>query len=560
MACSEAPIGDPPVLTDKWSTVYDEESEGISKNWVNEFPSSNFTGSTWEDWQIPSSRYRWHKQKFKVAELDPDSCYYLQGSTIASPSLIWINGILLDKLDYSEAFRLPITEELQANEINEIIIRNEYKKDSFGIHHLIITKEAMPCDYVSPQTDYYAMPLYHETPAYTHDMIIYEACTRQMTGGQFSGLQNMSSRLQQLGINMVKLLPIHPATRTNTSPLPDPYLVRDYFSTAADLGSMTQFSSLRSYLHRNKIKLMLDAPIAFSAKDHSWTRDYPDYYIKNAKNDETHVNAAIFDLSNEKLRARLYSYFDFWMEQGVDAFRIDGSESMDKEFYSALRDHFTSKGKNTFLAGDGTKPEHLLYGLNAVDGDELYDAFIAIKEGKARANLIGETLDKEIKSYPADTKVIHYAEKLETQRAWKALGVDNHHLALFTIFTAPGIPMIQAGEELREPPQFSLNEKKDVIWYRIYWPSYRLIEKLSKLRKENPILTRGSFSQIAATESIAGFSRRYKNETWTILMNYSNKDLIYNIDAKSTVFSDGESKVVSKGKVSLKAKGYCIVK
>ncbi|MFA6618675.1 MAG: alpha-amylase family glycosyl hydrolase [Candidatus Neomarinimicrobiota bacterium] len=564
-SCSDTAVSDPPVLTDKWITVYDTESEGISKSWINNFPTSNFAGSSWENWQIPNAPYRWHKQNFMVGTLDSTAHYYLSCSTIASPSLIWLNGKFLDKLDHSESYSLNITDHLIENEQNELIIRNEYQENSFGIHCLNIEKNTALSALATKKINYYDMPLYNEPPSYAHDMIIYEAYIRQMTGGQFSGLQNLSSRLQQLGINMLRLLPIHPTTRQkiNTS-YADPYVVYDYFSTSAELGSMTQFSSLRSFLHRNKIKLMLDAPIAFSATDHSWTKDYPDYYLKNAAGkyqaDPEHRYTAMFNLENPQLQARLFSYFDFWIEQGVDAFRIDGSENMSKEVFETFHEHFSDKRERPFLMADGTKPEHVLYGLDAVDGDALYSAFLAIKNNKANANIIGETLEKELKSYPAGTKIVHYAERHDKGRAWKTLGVDDHHLALFTIFTAPGIPSILCGQELQDPPEFSLTKLKDINWYRIHWSTYHLISKLSKLRKDSPILTRGNFHRIPTSESIAGFSRRYKNETWYILMNYSNSSKTYNIDAKSTVFSDGTSQIVSEGKVKIKAKGYCIVK
>ena len=140
------------------------------------------------------------------------------------------------------------------------------------------------------------------------------------------------------------------------------------------------------------------------------------------------------------------------------------------------------------------------------------------------------------------------------------LGVSDHFLALFTIFTAPGIPSIYCGEELRNPPKFSMVSKTDVNWYNIHWPTYNLITELAKFRKESPVLTRGDFHRIADTKVIGGFSRRYRNETWFVLMNYSNTEQSYQIDVKSTVFSDGVSGVEREGKVKLKAKGYCIVK
>lgn len=565
-SCSNRAIPDPPLLTEKWITVYDTEAEGISESWFSEFPETNFSGSTWDDWQMPNARYRWHKQRFRVGTLDSTAHYSLSFSTIASPSLIWLNGELLDQIAFSESCHIDISGKLHADDYNELIIRNEIHDDTFGINHIDIKKnQPGPARVIS--ADYHSMPMYHSEPSYANDLIIYEAFIRHFSGGNFTGLQNMSSRLDQLGINMVRLLPIHPIGRSNkTGSLGSPYAVRDYYSTNSSYGSMTQFSSLRSMLHRNRIKLMLDAPIAFSAVDHSWVRDYKDYYFqdkdgKMIRPDGYKYNDIYaFDLNDEGLRNRLFSYFDFWLDQGVDAFRLDGSEDMPNDFFQELRDHLTDNNEEPLLIADGTKPEHILFGLNAVDGTELYRAFRDLANGKSDATRIGKTLNDEINNYPDGTKVIHYAESHETPRAMNAMGVDDHHLALFTIFTAPGIPMIYCGEELRDPPELSLTDKTSVNWYNINWPTYNLITKLAKFRKESPILTRGDFHRIADTKVIGGFSRRYRNETWFVLMNYSNKEQSYQIDVKTTVFSDGTSGVVQNGKVKLKAKGYCIVK
>ena len=198
--------------------------------------------------------------------------------------------------------------------------------------------------------------------------------------------------------------------------------------------------------------------------------------------------------------------------------------------------------------------------MNAVPGWDLYHAFTAIAKGEAGASGIGAILAKEMQIYPEGTRVLHFAENHETPRAMNNLGSKDHHLALFVIFTAPGIPMIFNGEELNDPPFMNLNRKTDVNWYNIHWPTYNLISSLARFRKSSPVLPRGNLSQIADTKSVGGFSRRYRNETWFILVNYSDTEQIYQCDVKTTVFSDGESGVIRDGRVLLKAKGYCIVK
>ncbi|MCD6337190.1 MAG: hypothetical protein J7M01_03030 [Candidatus Marinimicrobia bacterium] len=566
-SCAEKTIPDPPLLTDKWITVYDSDAKGITQTWYKEFPSTNFLGSTWDDWQMPNARYRWHKQRFKVGELDSTSHYYLSCNTIASPSLIWLNGTLLDQVNYTQSYAIDISSSLVKNDYNELVIRNEYADDSFGIHELKIKKNLDDTCLIEKKMDYNSMPLYHEYQSYVNNLIIYEAFPRHFSGGNFTAIQNMTSRLNQLGINMIWLMPIHPIGQSHkVGSLGSPYAVRDYFTTNFRYGSMTKFFSLRSMLHRNHIKLMLDAPISTSAVDHSWVRDYPNYYMKDEQGNMIqpagykNKDVFAFDMSNPSLIRKIESYLDFWLEQGVDAFRLNGSKNINADIFQEFRDHFTDEGQDPFLLSDGSQADHLLFGLDAVNGDALYKAFRDISDGKADARLIGATLAEEIKAYPQNSKIVHYAENHETPRAMRSMGIDEHHLALFTIFTAPGIPMIYCGEELNNPPKMSLYSKTDINWYNIHWPTYNLISKLSKFRKESSILTHGDLHQIADTKAIGGFSRRYRNETWFVLMNYSNIEQSYQIDVKTTVFSDGVSGVVENGKVKLKAKGYCVVK
>ena len=567
-SCTQQPVADPPILSNKWATVYDTDAEGISQVWFKEFPSSRFSGSTWDDWQIKNARYRWHKQSFKVGKLDSTASYLLTCNTIASTSLIWLNGDFLDQVDFTDSYAIKICNYLHENTYNEIIIRNEYKEDSFGILDLKIIKASPDTTISNKKYDYYSMPLYHEPASYVDNLILYEAYIRNMSpSGTFTGLENTISRLKQLGVNMVWLMPIHPIGREDKmGTLGSPYAVRNYFTTNSRYGSLSQFSSMRSMLHRNKIKLIIDAVVNQTASDHPWVSDYPTYYQQDDDgkllappgSDRKDVLALNYD--NENLRTRIISYFDFWFEQGVDGFRCNGSDDIPRDFWQDVRDHFKENNIDPFLLAGSDDPEHVLFGMDAVVGWDLYYTFTDIANGEANASSIGKTLANEIKKYPRKTKVLHFAENHETARATKALGTMDHHLALFTIFTAPGIPMIYCGEELNDPTYMSLYDKTDINWYKIHWPTYNLISKLSRFRTSSPILTKGDLHQIADTKSVGGFSRRYRNETWFILMNYSENEQMYQCDVKTTVFSDGTSGVVRNGRVRLKPKGYCIVK
>ncbi|MDZ7795785.1 MAG: hypothetical protein U5N56_01525 [Candidatus Marinimicrobia bacterium] len=164
------------------------------------------------------------------------------------------------------------------------------------------------------------------------------------------------------------------------------------------------------------------------------------------------------------------------------------------------------KKRNVFLLGDGDDPRQLTSGINAIESPDLYQTFVSIANGEADARAVGKTLFEEAGAYPDGTKFVHYAENHRTPRARDALGVSGHHLALVTIFTAPGIPMIFCGEELNDPPEMDLYEKTDMNWYRIHWPTYNLISKLAKFRKNSPVLIHGDLNPITTTPAVGGFS------------------------------------------------------
>ncbi|MDD3715949.1 MAG: alpha-amylase family glycosyl hydrolase [Candidatus Marinimicrobia bacterium] len=559
-SCSERRIADPPVLGTKWVTVYDNKAEGISKEWYLQFPGGNISGSTWDDWQIKNARYRWHRQTFLMGKADSLSLYLLKCSTVAGKNLIWINGNMLPQLEVTALAVLDISPYLKDNSYNDIVVRSEYQPDAFGINRIEIIKGSPDSLKLDSRRDYRNMPLYHTAPSYLSDLIIYQADIRNMSAaGDFVGFQNTISRLDQLGVNMVWFRPLHPiGIRGRIGKMGSPYAVKDHFACNPDYGEQNDFNIMAAMLKRYKMRIMLEMVPSQSAVDHAWTADYPDYYMPAFYAASRDIRKFNFD--NKRVHARIMSYFDYWLERGVDAFCCYDSHFIPGLFWEDLRDHFAETAKEPLLMADCNDAELMLNGFNILQGNALYEAFVRIVKNKADASEIGKVLALEAQIYPEGTRILHYAEHHGSERAAGLLGYEDHHLALFTIFTAPGIPMLYSGEELINPPRSSLYDKSEMNWFNIHWPTYNLISRLTKLRKSSPVLTRGDFSQIADTKAVGGFTRRYRNETWFVLMNYSNTEQIYQCDVKSTVFSDGSSGVTRNGRVLLRPKGYCIVK
>jgi alpha-glucosidase len=173
--------------------------------------------------------------------------------------------------------------------------------------------------------------------------------------GDLKGIIQKLDYLQWLGINVVWLSPIYP------SPMKDfGYDISDYIDIHPLFGAMDDFDNLIAELHRRKMKLILDLVPNHTSDLHEWflesrqSKDSPkrDWYIwKDARPDggppnnwlaafggtawEWDENTGQYymhsflkeqpDLNwrNPEVQEAMFDTMRFWLDKGVDGFRID---------------------------------------------------------------------------------------------------------------------------------------------------------------------------------------------------------------------------------------------
>ncbi|MCC9165489.1 alpha-amylase family glycosyl hydrolase [Pontibacter harenae] len=187
---------------------------------------------------------------------------------------------------------------------------------------------------------------------------IYPRSFQDSTGDGVGDLKGIISRLdylQWLGIKAVWLSPIYP------SPMADfGYDVSDYCGIHPLFGTMEDFDELLQEIHKRGMKLILDLVPNHSSNEHPWflesksSRDNPkrDWYIwKDAAEDGGEPNnwLSVFggsgwewdehtqqyyyhaflkeqpDLNwrNPEVQEAMMGVMRFWLEKGVDGFRVD---------------------------------------------------------------------------------------------------------------------------------------------------------------------------------------------------------------------------------------------
>lgn len=179
--------------------------------------------------------------------------------------------------------------------------------------------------------------------------------------GDLQGIIEKLDYLKDLGINVVWVSPIYESPNDDNG-----YDISDYQAILADFGTMTDFDQLLAETHKRGMKLIMDLVINHTSDEHAWfiesrsakDNPYRDYYIWHPGKDGKEPNnwESIFsgpaweydektaeyymhvfsrkqpDLNweNPKVRASLYETVNWWLDKGIDGFRVDAISHIKK--------------------------------------------------------------------------------------------------------------------------------------------------------------------------------------------------------------------------------------
>lgn len=180
--------------------------------------------------------------------------------------------------------------------------------------------------------------------------------------GDINGLESKLDYIKELGANSIWITPIF------KSPLVDNgYDIEDYESINPIYGTMSDFEKLLISAHKKNLKIILDLVVNHTSDKHKWfleskkskNNQYSDYYIwRDPKPDGTepsNLGSAFggsawtyvaerkqyylhlfseqqpdLNWNNVKVRQSIYHMMKFWLDKGVDGFRMDSISLISK--------------------------------------------------------------------------------------------------------------------------------------------------------------------------------------------------------------------------------------
>lgn len=173
--------------------------------------------------------------------------------------------------------------------------------------------------------------------------------------GDIQGIVSKLDYLQELGVDVIWLSPVYKSPNDDNG-----YDISDYFEIMDEFGTIQDWTQLLDGLHERGMKLLMNLVVNHTSDEHAWFAEsrsskdnpYRDYYIwRPGKGGNTPPNnwRSFFsgsawkyddttgeyylhlfskkqpDLNwdNPKLRQSVYEMMAFWLDKGVDGFRMD---------------------------------------------------------------------------------------------------------------------------------------------------------------------------------------------------------------------------------------------
>jgi alpha-amylase len=473
---------------------------------------------------------------------------------------------------------------------------------------LILTSILIGCTPATPTTHQptsTASPVQTaDTPAETisvpwwKEAVFYEIFVRSFNDtdgngiGDFNGITQKLDYLQELGVNAIWLMPIHP------SPSYHGYDVINYYAVNPQYGTMDDFKNLLNEAHKRNIKLIIDFVPNHTSSQHPFFVDansspdskYRDWYVWSNTSIDNHWHegnggyyygyfwGGMPDLNyrNPEVTRQMYDVTSYWLNKiGIDGFRIDAAKHLIEEgkqlentetTHQWFKDFYTfykSENPNAYTVGE-------IYGAGAFLATKYSQQMDHIFNFDIASGIINSVNGESNTSINSawtftlkDISTGDYATFLTNHDQNRVMSVLNGNdekakLAAVMLLTSPGTPFIYYGEEIgmqgrkpdediRLPMQWNADINAGFSTgtpWRAPDPNYvevnvsqqnndarsllNLYRKLTPLRREHTALRTGSLAVLDTKNT----------GVYAILRSDGNENILVLINLKGTAITD----------------------
>jgi len=301
--------------------------------------------------------------------------------------------------------------------------------------------------------------------------------------GDLRGIISKLDYLKDLGIDVIWICPIYQSPNDDNG-----YDISDYQAIMDEFGTMADFDELLEEVHKREMKLIIDLVINHTSDEHPWflesrsskTNPKRDWYIwrdgvdgKEPNNWESIFGGSVWEYDeltnqyymhlfskkqpdlnweNPEVRVALYDTVNWWLDKGIDGFRVDAISHIKKEpglkdmpnpldlpYVPSFDKHMNVEGIHPLLEElrDHTFANYDIMTVGEANGVKVEeDAHLWVGEEEGKFNMVFQFEHLNLWKENMEQQDIIELKKILTKwqkglenRGWNALYIENHDLA-----------------------------------------------------------------------------------------------------------------------------------
>ena len=376
------------------------------------------------------------------------------------------------------------------------------------------------------------------TPSWVQHTNIYEVNLRQYTkAGTFNAFALELPRLKEMGVETLWFMPLTPIAKQNRKgTLGSYYACSDYTAINEEFGTADDFKQLVKQSHEMGFKIIIDWVANHTGWDHVWTKQHPDYYLRDSATGTFKIASGMDDIieldyANPALRKAMIDAMKYWVtEFDIDGFRCDLAFWVELNFWKEARPVLDAV-KPLFWFGEYDDLDKSEYG-------EVFDAsytwtFMHRAKDFYQQGLPIDSLVSVLQRYDrlGDSTLRSWFTTNHDENSWNGTEYEKYGkmakaLAVFSI-TWNGVPLVYSGQEIGNRKRIEFFEKDQFVPGADADALFGFYKQLLQLKKQHPALGAGDPSiethriKTSADDKVFCFLRKKENREVLVVLNLS---------------------------------------
>ncbi len=371
----------------------------------------------------------------------------------------------------------------------------------------------------------------------------------QYFGGCIQGVIEKIPYLKSLGITGIYFTPIFDATSAHK------YDTRDYLLIDPQFGTNEDFRRLVEECHKNDIKIILDAVFNHCGWSNALFQDV----VKNKKaspyydcffiDDDDFIDFPLDDKGMPNVRSYnrvlkfktfactpfmpklntehplmeeyLLNITRYWMEYGIDGWRLDVSNEVSHDFWRKFRKLVKTMNPDAYIVGENWDDANPWLSGDQFDAVMNYGLSYPIWQffGKAKndyhinAEEFKDAIIDLLVRYPKNTasSMFNLIDSHDTMRILNRCGMNKNlvKLAYVFMFSFPGAPTIYYGDEVGMEGEHDPDNRRCMLWNKTEQDldMFAFIQQLIKLRNDYPAFIMNDFTWHEASDNVLVYEK-----------------------------------------------------